>query len=871
MSSRTWFRIGNAVVAAALFAACATSPPLSVRPADPRQVRQRQQDNALSSGGPSQPTRIVLRRLDLLAVFAREPEAAIQELHELAATGDPASSDLLFALAELSFLLARRQLQLSRDPSRRQSSPGLRRRRDTRTPVGRDSLRASSRAYALAAAVYAWAFLFDGKERDEISPLDPRARLAADLYNAALAAALTGEGGAVELRSGGFALPFGTLTVDFDPASLVWGARRLTELLPATRFEVRGLRNRYRQPGIGAPLVARTELVDPARRPARLSLDELWVGATALLRLDRPREQLQGASLRGRLTLYRGREESTLELGGRRVPLEIEPSAALAATLEASGVWQGQLSAFLGRALSVDRPPQLFSLEPHVPGKVPVVFVHGTNSNPAWWGNMANDLRADPRIRERFAFWFFAYDSGNPILYSGMNLRRALREAVALLGEAGPCLEEMIVVGHSQGGLLTKLTAVDSGTRFWDAIARRPFEEAELRPETRELLREALFVEPLPFVERVVFIATPHRGSFLASPGIVRRVASRLIQLPADLVEVGTDLAGLAESASAELRFARMATSLDNMSPGNVFIQNLAELPVAPGVAVHSIVAVRGSGPPERGSDGVVRFSSAHLADADSELVVRSGHSTQLHPHTINEVLRILLLHAEGSRCDSRASQAPSGIEPRGAVGRSSGLPGRGARTRAQVGDGREAVQLSPELVAERHGVEQHPALRLRAEAQVALVRPGIGGVLRHEDAEASVRRDGGIDGGDDASEGSDGDRRPAAELHGRPALELEAELAAGLDQGGVETAHVELRSQVDLGRGERGDGLPRLHERRLVSRHEAHDRAVAGRGDEPRGLPRELHVDRVELGERLGLLGLELFDADGGTLEVAA
>ena len=87
------------------------------------------------------------------------------------------------------------------------------------------------------------------------------------------------------------------------------------------------------------------------------------------------------------------------------------------------------------------------------------------------------------------------------------------------------------------------------------------------------------------------------------------------------------------------------------MSPGNVFIRTLAEIPVVPGVAENSIVAVRGNGPPESGNDGVVRFSSAHSPDADSELIVRSGHSTQSNPHTINEVERILRQHAEDSTC----------------------------------------------------------------------------------------------------------------------------------------------------------------------------------------------------------------------------
>ena len=52
------------------------------------------------------------------------------------------------------------------------------------------------------------------------------------------------------------------------------------------------------------------------------------------------------------------------------------------------------------------------------------------------------------------------------------------------------------------------------------------------------------------------------------------------------------------------------------------------------------------SGPPEEGNDGVVKYTSAHIDGVESELVVRSGHSTQAEPATIEEVRRILYEHA---------------------------------------------------------------------------------------------------------------------------------------------------------------------------------------------------------------------------------
>lgn len=617
-----------AVVASLALSACASGPPLSVRPGDPGTAHAEWSVNALTSGRPSEWTRIFLRRQDLLQISEADPESAIQRLHELVAAGE-ATPEALFALTELSFLFAR-----------------------SKAPEG------GSRAHYLASAVYAWALLFGEGERDEIARVDPRGVLAAELYNQGIAAAFGTGDGSFEPRAGLHPLPFGTLDVSFDPETLEWGRRRLTELQPAAGLEVRGLRNRYRQPGIGAPLLAKAVPLESWPEPDDLALAETVVSATAVLVLPEPRAQLRQTTLRGRLALYRGQESTSLDLAGRRVPLEIEPSVALAATLEHSGVWRGNLSAFLGRAVGGQRPTRIFALKPLLPGQTPVVFVHGTHSDPSAWANMANDLLSEAEIREHFSFWFFAYDSGNPVLYSGMMLRRALREIVSTLGppDAYPCLRDMVVIGHSQGGLLTKTTAIDSGTRFWEALARQPFDEVELPTDTRELLREGLFIEPLPFVTRVVFIATPHGGSFLASPTIVRRLARRLIMLPRDLVNLGAAFAGLEESAPGLVRVRGVSTSLDNMSPGNTVIQTLSEIPIAPGVAQHSIVAVRGDGPAEEGDDGVVRFSSAHRPDADSELIVRSGHSTQSNPRTINEVARILRLHAEHSTCQRPAS-----------------------------------------------------------------------------------------------------------------------------------------------------------------------------------------------------------------------
>jgi pimeloyl-ACP methyl ester carboxylesterase len=253
------------------------------------------------------------------------------------------------------------------------------------------------------------------------------------------------------------------------------------------------------------------------------------------------------------------------------------------------------------------------------------------------------------------------------VAYSARALRRRLQEAVADLDPDGDdaCLRRMVVVGHSQGGLLTKMTAIDTGDRLWRATARRPLEELRLPDEERTLIREMMFVEPLPFVGRVVFIATPHGGSYQALRSISALVAS-FVSIPGQMLRLSRDLVTLNPGAfRARLTGDHAPTSINDMTPGSPFQEGLAAVPVAAGVPAHSIIAVAGDGPIEEGGDGVVKYRSAHVAEVVSELVVRSGHSTQGEPVTIQEMNRILRLHAtELAAQDVACGRRDAGVFP---------------------------------------------------------------------------------------------------------------------------------------------------------------------------------------------------------------
>jgi pimeloyl-ACP methyl ester carboxylesterase len=600
-----------AVLGALCLVLAACAGPVGTHRTDPKVVLSDLARSATTTGEPSWPTRNVLLEQGRLEEFEERPEEALAGLHKtmVATGGDP---DLLFALAELSFLHGQTA-----------AKPG----------------------YRMAAAVYAYAFLFPEGNGSAPGRFDPRLRIAADLYNWALMAAFALEDGSeVVPRGGTFELPFGKIEVAFDPASLRAGDRELHHFIPIAQLEMYGLAMRYRWPGLGTPLAASSRLIDASKPGRDMVAPRMQVPVTALLRLPGARRALvQGEPLAGRLDLVLPWDAESVTIAGEEVPLENQPSAALALTFTGAPIMEVEMFGFLGRisGLLRDRPP-LVSTTPYRPGLIPVVFVHGTASSVVRWAEMFNRLQADPEIRKRYQFWFFQYDSGNPIALSALRLREALGAAVARLDPEGKdaALRRMVLIGHSQGGLLVKMQAISSGDRLWNAASKKPLDEMVLSDQTRDLLRRGLFVEPVPEVSRVVFICTPHRGSFVAGRSIIANVTRKMLSLPFTLTGVAADLARNPGTASMVI-----PSAVDNMSPRHHFIRALQEIPVTSSIPVNSIVAVEGDGPVEEGDDGVVKYSSAHITPVESELVVKSNHSTQGNPHTIEEVRRILRLH----------------------------------------------------------------------------------------------------------------------------------------------------------------------------------------------------------------------------------
>jgi pimeloyl-ACP methyl ester carboxylesterase len=592
--------------------------------------------SAVMAGDLSARTVQTLHCLDLDQLYRRCPADAFSHLHALA-VNDP-QPDYLFALAEMSYLLG------------------------SRSETDHDS---DACAYYYLCAGYAYHYLFDRPPKPSGSnsscaadnPFDPRFRLACDLYNAGLAKCIRaaqlasrldprqhlhmptpdGQGCALAVQHYGFA----------------WPAQEFGDLLFCADYEVVGLDNHYRTFGLGVPLIGIRNGTTEAPGHAFYA-DAVSFPVTAFFRFEGSLAEL-GARQAGRLELYNPLAIQAIDVDGAPVCLESDLTTPMAYFLSRTDLKDIGFTGFL-HADRLQRRSGIYLAEPYQPGKIPVLFVHGLLSDPVTWATMLNDLLADPVLRSHYQFWFYLYPTANPYLETAADLRQDLARLRTALDpkERDPALDHMVCVGHSMGGLVSKLLTVDGGDDFWRLVSARPLAQIEAPPETRAELERIFFFAHQPYVRRVIFLGTPHHGSEL-SRSAVGRLADELIQLPRNMVKSAQELA----LENPRAWFLRVPTSVDLLAPGAPALEVLAARPKPEGVHYHSIIGIAPCGSLLRAvaeawgqarepTDGVVPYASAHLDGVDSELAVPADHlHIHHHPLAVREVRRILFEHLQ--------------------------------------------------------------------------------------------------------------------------------------------------------------------------------------------------------------------------------
>lgn len=280
---------------------------------------------------------------------------------------------------------------------------------------------------------------------------------------------------------------------------------------------------------------------------------------------------------------------------------------------------------------------------PYDPEKIPVLMIHGLFSSPETWQPMINGFNANPEM-EKFQYWYFSYPTGMSTIAAAATLKKRLDALVQQIEtEYDVSLErQLMVVGHSMGGILAKSLISESGDKLWNAVFTAPIEVFNLDIFQKQFLSSAFRFKPRSYVNKVIFIATPHRGSALAK-GLPGKLAASLTSKSRKQDEL---VRAVRERNQSRLRpqFARFlrrgANSVGTLQPDSPITNVLAELSIDPGAEFHSIsgvhrIAMKG--------DGVVPLHSTMLRDAYCELGVFSDHQVHKKEKAIGLTSQMLL------------------------------------------------------------------------------------------------------------------------------------------------------------------------------------------------------------------------------------
>lgn len=469
-------------------------------------------------------------------------------------------------------------------------------------------------------------------------------------------------------------LPGQKLRVPVILHSTVWQAADLGMFAPVGEYGDPGLTHLYRTVGRGVPVVARRRagrgtLMVPDGQPFALTaiLHTSCDAGSAVCPIgaelpvpaadDVEHPELAATDTDHAptpiLEFYDPFFSTNADVDGCPIPLATDISAPLA--------YAHHFARFspVRDFLRPDDTVQLTAIGPHEKGKIPIIFVHGLLSEPLTYLDMANEIRGDAVLSKHFEIWAFRYPTGGAVLDAAAGLREQLARAVADFPECDPALSQIVIVGHSMGGLVSKLQVTESGTVLWEKFSTRPFDQMRATDEVRSRFARLAFFQPSPAITRIVYIATPHEGSPWAER-LVGRAASHCVRLPrenvAGLEQVVLDNPGILQPTAPK----RPPTSIDLLEPSSTVLQGIRCLQYKPCLTINSIIGTGRTMVPNVPADGVVPVSSARDPYANSEVSVDATHSAILRdPRAICEVKRLLFEHLR------QASQGmPENTEP---------------------------------------------------------------------------------------------------------------------------------------------------------------------------------------------------------------
>ncbi|BDU21132.1 alpha/beta hydrolase [Dyella sp. GSA-30] len=424
-----------------------------------------------------------------------------------------------------------------------------------------------------------------------------------------------------------------SLVIDAMPASL-HGPLQLVPADSVTIPESFGVRHTV--PGVGVPLVVAAQRCSDKPLCKLYPPEGVSRAATAWIDVD--------AQDRPRLHITDPEHAPDIVIGSTTYPLARDTTAPYAYLFDQSKLKRLAVWNLIG-GKEIGLRQGLYLLEDYDPHKTPIVMIHGLGASPLIWGKLTNRVLGTPELHARYQIWHVVYQTDAPLLVSRLRVQQFLDQGWKLLDPSGadPARQQMVLVGHSMGGVIARLLSADSGDLLWRTAFTVSPEKIKASADDLDMLKRLFFFHPYPGVTQAIFLAAPHLGSPV-SQRLLGRIAVLVLnphgpELDAlrriaknDPTAVQSNLLAVYQSAG----LSSVSTMRDNQ-PVSHASQSLMP---APGIRYYTIAGDL-PGASVRG-DGIVPLSSAVIPGAVSTTIVAWGHKLYNNPEAIDKVIGIL-------------------------------------------------------------------------------------------------------------------------------------------------------------------------------------------------------------------------------------